>query len=206
MSDPTFWIIARATGLVAYLLLTAVMLLGITLAGRGRPGWIRPADVNDLHRVLSLAALGMTGVHGVALVLDRAVEIPLAGLLVPGLVPYRPVWVALGVLAGWLMILLPLSFRLRGLIGARAWRRLHFSAYAAFGMSTAHGLAAGTDADAPWALAMYAAAVGLVAGATAWRAGVERRARRPRPAAADRPTAGGRPARGAGPAGGTVGA
>jgi methionine sulfoxide reductase heme-binding subunit len=195
--DPTFWIIARATGLVAYGLLVAVMLLGITLAGRGRPGWIRPADVTDLHRVLSLTALGMVAVHGVALVLDRAVEIPLAGLVVPGLVGYRPTAVAAGVVAGWLMVLLPLSFRLRKVIGPRVWRRFHMSSYATFALATGHGLWAGSDSGTPAGVALYALAVGLVAGATAWRVGVEKTGRGRRPA--------GRPAAAPAPDGGTVG-
>jgi len=182
VSDPTLWILARATGLVAYGLLAVVMLMGLTLAGRGRPRGLRPVDVTEVHRTLSLLALVLTAVHGVALVLDRAVEIPLAGLLVPGLVGYRTWWVALGVVAAWLALAVHVSFGLRGVIGPRVWRRLHMAAYAVFASATAHGLMAGSDSGSPAAVALYGGAVGLVLGATAWRAGVERRRRRPAPA------------------------
>lgn len=176
--DPTFWIIARTTGLMAYLLLAVAMVMGVTLAGRGRVRGLRPADVNDLHRRVTLTALVLVAVHGVALVLDNAVDIPVAGLLVPGLVPYRTLWVGVGVAAAWVMGAVYASFWMRSLIGPRVWRRLHYAAYGVFALATAHGLAAGTDSDAPWVVALYAVCVGAVAGATVWRAGVEGRAAR----------------------------
>jgi len=182
VNDPTMWILARATGLVAYGLLAAAMLLGLALAGRARPPGLRPADVTEAHRTLSLLALVLTAVHGVALVLDRAVHIPLAALIVPGLSDYRAEWVAAGVIALWTALAVHVSFALRGVIGARVWRRLHMGAYAAFACATVHGLLAGTSSGSPAGIALYGGAVGLVAGATAWRAGVERRRRSPRPA------------------------
>jgi sulfoxide reductase heme-binding subunit YedZ len=184
VTDPTFWIAARTTGLVAYGLMTATVLMGLLLAGRGRPSWARPADIVALHRSVSFTALVLTAVHGVALVLDGAVEITVPDLLVPGLLEYRPLPTALGVTAAWLALAVHLSFEVRGRIGARWWRRLHFAAYAVFAMATAHGLGAGTDSGRPWALAVYGGAVGLVVGATVWRAGVERRGRRARPGTA----------------------
>lgn len=184
MSDPTFWIAARSTGIVAYLLLTAVMLMGATLSGRGRVRGLSAGDINEAHRYTALLALVMTAAHGVALVLDRAVDIPLAGLVVPGLVPYRPVWTSAGVLAGWLALALYTSFSARKMIGPRVWRRLHYAAYGAFTLAAVHGLAAGTDSGSTWALALYGGSVGAVVGATVWRAGVERKSARARRTAA----------------------
>jgi sulfoxide reductase heme-binding subunit YedZ len=178
VNDPTLWIAARTTGMVAYGLMALTMLMGLTLAGRARPSWAKPGDVVTLHRSLSFTALVLVAVHGVALVLDSAVDIPVAGLVVPGLVPYRPFWTALGVTAAWLAVAVHLSFDARRRIGARWWRRLHFATYGVFALATAHGLAAGTDSGRAWALAVYGGAVGLVAAATVWRAGVERSGRR----------------------------
>lgn len=189
MTDPTFWIAARVTGLVAFGLMTATMLAGLMLAGRARPSWAKPADVMALHRTLSLSALVMMGAHGVALVLDRAVDIPIAALLVPGMVPYRPLWTSLGVVAAWLAVAIHLSFSLRKHIGTRVWRRLHMATYGAFTLATAHGLAAGTDSGRPWVVAVYGGAVGMVAAATMWRAGVERSGAARRKAQPDRAAA-----------------
>ena len=92
------------------------------------------------------------------------------GLFVPGLVDYRPVWTAVGVVAAELMLLIAVSFPLLKRIGARNWRRLHWLTYAVFAAATVHGLAAGSDSGQPWATGLYAGAVGTVAAATAWRA------------------------------------
>ena len=178
--DPTFWIVARASGLTAYTLLTASMLAGLVLKSRPAGKALRPGAVTDVHRALALAALGMTALHGLALVLDTTVQIGPLALLVPGLVPYRPVWTALGVVAAELTLLLVLSFPLRKRIGARAWRKLHWASYALFLAATAHGLAAGSDSGQPWAGGIYLGAVGAVATATAFRALHRPAAARPR--------------------------
>jgi predicted ferric reductase len=169
-SDPTFWILARTSGLVAYLLLTASILAGLVLKSRPFGTALRPALVTDLHRFLALLGLGALSVHGLALVLDRTVDFSVADLLVPGLAPYRPLWTGLGVLAAELMLVVYASFALRTRIGLRNWRRLHWATYAVFVLATFHGLASGTDSGAIWALAIYGGATGAVLAATAWRA------------------------------------
>ena len=118
--------------------------------------------------------------HGAFLALDTSVPIPVVALLVPGTSPYRPLWVALGVLGAELMLLIHLSFRFRRRIGVRTWRRLHYATYLVFGAATAHGLMAGSDSARPWALAMYVLASGAVVALTAWRVlGAPRRAPAP---------------------------
>jgi DMSO/TMAO reductase YedYZ heme-binding membrane subunit len=182
--DPTFWILARATGFTAYVLLTCSVLAGLVVKSRPFGAALRPATATDLHRTLALLSLGALALHGLALVVDSSVEIGLGALLVPGLAPYRPLWTGVGVVAGELMLLVYASFSLRRRIGQRNWRRLHWATYATFVAATAHGLMAGTDSAAPWALGLYLGAVGAVAAATAWRALVPARpAARPRPQA-----------------------
>jgi sulfoxide reductase heme-binding subunit YedZ len=168
--DPTFWLLARASGLTAYVLLTLAVLAGITVKTRVLGRAVRAASVVDVHRFLTTLALGALAIHAVTLVLDTTVRITPLALLVPGLSPYRPLATGLGVLAAELMGLVVLSFRLRRRIGMRAWRLLHFVTFPIFLLATAHGLLAGTDSSAPWAFGLYAGAVGAVAGATTWRA------------------------------------
>lgn len=179
-TDPTFWLLARSSGFTAYVLLTASVLAGLVLKSRPFGRAIRAASVTDLHRLLALLGLAGLVVHGTALMLDRTLRMPLAGLLLPGTSPYRPVSVGLGVAAAELMALVVVSFSLRRLTGQRAWRLLHWSTYAIFGLATAHGLLAGSDSARPWAADVYLGAAGAVVFATAWRA-FYRPARRPRP-------------------------
>lgn len=178
------WVVARASGFAALALLAGAMLAGLLVRTRTPVGSLRGSGMVDLHRHLSLLALLATGVHGVALVLDTTVEITPLALVVPGMVPYRPLATALGVLAAEAALIVHLSFRWRARIGARTWRRLHWLVYAAFAGALVHGIAAGTDSGSPWALALYGAAAGAVCGTTGWRAVTARRAstRRARPA------------------------
>jgi len=168
-TDPTFWLLARAGGLTAYVLMTASVLAGLVLRSRPFGRAVKTASVTDVHRFLALLGLGALGLHGLALVVDRTVRMPLAGLLVPGASPYRPVAVALGVLAAELMAIIVVSFSVRRRIGTRAWRRLHWATYLVFLTGTVHGLTAGTDSSQPWARSLYLGAIAAVVFATAWR-------------------------------------
>ena len=179
--DPTFWLLARASGLTAYALLTASVLAGLVLKARPFGRALKPASVTDIHRFLALLGLGMLALHGATLVLDQTVHMPISGLLVPGASPYRPASVAAGVVGAELMLLIYASFSLRKRIGPRNWRRLHWATYAVFGLATIHGFAAGTDSTQPWARDLYLGAIGAVAFATAWRA-LDRPTRSPVPA------------------------
>jgi DMSO/TMAO reductase YedYZ heme-binding membrane subunit len=169
-SDPTFWILARASGLLAYGLLTSSVLAGLVLKARPFGAALKAVAVADLHRFLAMLGLGFIALHASALVLDSTVRVSVAALFVPGLVPYRPLWSALGVLAAELMLLVYASSALRRRIGVRAWRRLHWATYAVFALASVHGLAAGTDGGRLWALALYGGAVGAVTAAAGWRA------------------------------------
>jgi methionine sulfoxide reductase heme-binding subunit len=168
-ADPTFWMLARASGFTAYLLLTASVLAGLVLKSRPFRS-LKPAAVTDTHRFLAVLGLGALALHGLTLVADRTVRMPVAGLLVPGLSPYRPLAVGVGVLAAELMLVVYASFSLRKRIGTRNWRRLHWATYAIFAAATVHGIAAGTDSTRPWAFAIYLGALGAVAFGTTWRA------------------------------------
>jgi sulfoxide reductase heme-binding subunit YedZ len=169
MRDPTFWILARASGLTAYVLVTLSVLSGLVLKSRPFGGRLRAAAVADTHRTLALLGLGFIVVHGVTLVLDSTVRITPLALVVPGLTGYRPLATALGVVAAELMILIYASFSLRKRLGARNWRRLHWATYGIFVLATVHGLAAGTDSPRAPALALYLGAIGAVASAATWR-------------------------------------
>jgi DMSO/TMAO reductase YedYZ heme-binding membrane subunit len=134
----------------------------------------------DLHRHLSLLALTATAAHGLALLLDATIDIGPLALVVPGLVPYRPVWTGLGVATAWLMLAIHASFRLRARIGVGAWRRLHRATFLAFAGATLHGLLSGTDSSRPWALALDGGAAGAVCAMAGWRLASPRPAARPR--------------------------
>ena len=168
-SNPTFWLLARSSGFTAYVLLAASGLGGLVLKSRPFGRAVKAPAVLDLHRFIALLAIAAIAVHGSALVLDRTLRMPLAGLLVPGASPYRPLAVALGVVAAELMALIVVSFPLRRRIGQKVWRRLHWATYLIFALATAHGLLSGSDSAQPWSRDLYLGAAGALVFASAWR-------------------------------------
>jgi predicted ferric reductase len=164
------WYVARAGGLLAYLLLTVSVVLGLTLSGRARlPHWPRFA-VEDVHRFAGLLTGWFLAIHVLALVADSYLPFSLTAVLVPGAAPYRPVSVALGVVAAELLVALALTNHFRDRLSYRFWRRAHYANFAVWLLALIHGIASGTDRSAPWAISLYTVSVAAVAGLTTWRA------------------------------------
>ena len=158
----TVWYAARAGGLLAYLLLSASVCVGLLLSGKARlPQWPRFA-LEDVHRFLGILAGVFIGIHGGALLLDSFVPVSLSQLLVPGASSYRPLAVGLGVVAAELLVALAISNHYRKRIPHRTWRRLHVLNFAVWALALAHGLTAGTDATTTWALLLYVGSAWLV--------------------------------------------
>jgi len=164
------WYVARAGGLLAYLLLTVSVVLGLTLSGRARlPHWPRFA-VEDIHRFAGLLTGWFLAIHVLALVADSHMPFSLTAVFVPGAAAYRPVSVALGVVAAELLVALALTNHFRDRLSYRFWRRAHYANFAVWVLALVHGIASGTDRSSPWAISVYTTSVAAVAGLTAWRA------------------------------------
>jgi DMSO/TMAO reductase YedYZ heme-binding membrane subunit len=141
---PIAWMIARASGLVAFGLLTLSVWLGLAMSTR-LLGLKRQKSLLGLHRTLAWTALSMVGLHAFAVVLDPVLHFGLASVLVPFAAPWKPGAVAAGIVAGWLSLALAASFRMRKWIGQKGWRRLHYASFVAFILALGHALLVGTD-------------------------------------------------------------
>jgi methionine sulfoxide reductase heme-binding subunit len=163
------WYVARASGMVAFALLTTTIVLGLVMSGRARlRRWPRFA-VEDVHRFASLLTWSFVGIHALALVADSYLPFSVLDLVVPGIAPYRPLATALGVVAVELLAALAVANLLRKRLSHRVWRRTHYLNFAVWLLALGHGVTAGSDSDTSWALALYVLSAGLVAGLTAWR-------------------------------------
>lgn len=163
MTGAVTWDVARAAGLVAYLFLTASVALGIALSlGWRTTRWNRFVT-NEVHRFVTLLALLFLVLHGVAIVVDPFIKMSVTDVLIPFTTTYRPLWVGLGILGGYLVAAVYFSERVRGRIGYTWWRRFHGLAFAAYLMTLLHGITTGSDTRAPWALALYGGSALLVA-------------------------------------------
>jgi predicted ferric reductase len=159
--DHTFWYLTRASGLVAYLLLFASVVLGLSMTASVTGRWFQRFQAYDLHRFLSLFTLGFVLFHMLIVLPDDYFAFQTWELLVPLLSPYRPEYMALGLLALLVMALTAASFYLRRVIGYRLWRFLHYGTFFAFLAAFGHGIGAGADSGSDWVKYLYAA-TGLI--------------------------------------------
>jgi sulfoxide reductase heme-binding subunit YedZ len=159
--SPTVWYVARASGLVAYLLLSGSVVAGALLSGRADLTWPRFA-VEELHRFLTILTGIFIVVHGGALLLDRVVPISIAQELVPFTDRYRPFAVGLGIVAAELMAAVAVTNAVRRQLPHRIWRRAHYLTIAVWGCASIHVLLAATDRLEPWFAGIVAAAISAV--------------------------------------------
>jgi hypothetical protein len=178
---PVAWYVARAAGLVAFGALTLSVWLGLAMSTR-LLGPKRHKSLFGWHQTLAWTGLSMLTLHAGALLFDPTLHFGLASVLAPLVSAWRPVAVAGGVVAGWLTLVLALSFRLRKRIGQRGWRRLHYATFAAFALALAHALTAGTDLRGTGGPLLAVLAAGPVVWLTFVRILLPRPAPTPRPA------------------------
>ncbi len=168
--NSALWYLGRGAGVVTLVLLSLTVVLGVvTRSGRPLPGLPRFA-VSGLHRSVSLLAVALLGVHVVTLTLDPKAQLRWVDMLVPFGSAWRPLWVGLGALAVDLMAALVVTSLLRERIGRRAWRAVHWAAYAAWPLALFHSLGSGTDLGTGWFTLTALACTGAVTTAIAWRA------------------------------------
>ena len=163
------WYLGRGTGVVALVMFTVTMVLGITTrSGRAGLGLNR-FGLADLHKTASLAGTGLIAVHVGTLLFDPYAQLRLVDLAVPFLATYRPLWLGLGTLAVDVLLVLVATSLLRHRVGPRVFRAVHWTAYAMWPLALVHALGTGTDAGTDWMRAVAAACVLAVATAVGWR-------------------------------------
>jgi sulfoxide reductase heme-binding subunit YedZ len=152
-----YWITSRAAGIVALLLSSISVCVGLLMGGRILKG--RQPDLRVTHEALSLATLAAIAVHGLTLIGDGFLHPSLGDVAVPFLSGYKTLWTSMGIVAFWAMLLLGLSYYARTRIGTQRWRKLHRFTALAWILGLAHSLGEGTDAGQAWFLAMTAIVV-----------------------------------------------
>jgi len=145
-----WWLVSRASGIVALVLISLSVLIGLAMAAKvlRRPKLKRGGA--RLHEHLALTALAAIAIHGLALLGDHWLKPGLRGITIPFALSYRPGFTGIGIIAGYLAVLLGPSFYLRRRIGARRWRNLHRATVMVWLLSAVHALGAGTDGATLW--------------------------------------------------------
>jgi sulfoxide reductase heme-binding subunit YedZ len=156
-SQQVFWFASQALGIVAIVLLGISVSLGLLMSTRivKRPGL--PARLKHFHEGATLVTLGLIGAHAGLLVFDSYLRPGLAGIVLPFALDYRPAFTGVGIIAGWLAVILGLSFYARRRIGVKTWRAMHRFTIAVYLLALAHVVGAGTHGRSAWMLALLAA-------------------------------------------------
>lgn len=167
--DHTFWYLARAAGLSAYLVLFLNVVFGLAVHTKVMDGIYARWRSLDLHQFTTLLALGLLAIHAFALLGDHYINFTLPEILVPLLSPYRPAWTATGIIGAYLMIVVTVTSYLRKRMSYGTWRSLHYLSFGAYVLALGHGIFSGTDTSQPWAQALYWSTGAVVIGLTVWR-------------------------------------
>jgi methionine sulfoxide reductase heme-binding subunit len=168
-STQALWYLTRGSGLVALVLLTGSVALGVlTRVGWSSPRWPRFMTLG-LHRNLSLLAVTFLALHIATTVLDGFAPIGWLDASIPFRSPYRPLWLGLGAIAVDLLIAVIATSLLRRHLNLVVWRAVHWTTWAAWPVAVMHGLGTGSDTTTGWAQAVYVWCALVVLGAGWWR-------------------------------------
>ncbi len=141
----TLWFLSRATGIVAFVLLTLTVVLGIATSLRLQTRNLPRFVIEYLHRNVTVLVMALIAIHVTSVVLDGFAPIGWAAAVIPFSSPYRPIWLSLGALGFDLLLAVAVTSWLRHRVGFRVWRFLHWSAYASWLVVLVHAFGTGSD-------------------------------------------------------------
>jgi methionine sulfoxide reductase heme-binding subunit len=156
-SHHLFWITSRAAGIVALVLASLAVSLGLLMSTKLLRR--RGPDLLAAHEVLALATIVAIVVHGAALLGDQYLHPSIADISIPFVSGYKSLWTSMGIIAGWGLALLGLSYYARRWIGSTRWRKLHRLTAVVWLAGLVHSIGEGTDAGQIWFLVMIALVV-----------------------------------------------
>jgi len=163
------WYASRATGVVSLLLLSLVVILGILVNRQGRLPGLPSFAITGLHRTVSLLAVLFVALHVATAVIDPFVSIGVAAVVIPFVSAYKPLWLGLGAVSLDLVAALIVTSLVRAHLSRRAWRGIHWLAYAAWPLALVHSFMSSPDLRSGGFLVLTAGCTLAVAGAAVWR-------------------------------------
>ena len=140
-----YWYMARAGGIVSYLLLWLSVIWGLALSTKVTHRLVPAPIAYGLHEFLSIGTILFATLHAAVLLGDSYIGFNIFHLAIPFIAPYEPLWTGLGTVGFYLSAVLTGSFYIRKQIGQKVWRALHYLTFVAYMLTLVHGLMAGTD-------------------------------------------------------------
>lgn len=140
-----WWFVTRAAGLIAYLLLWFSTVWGLAVPSKLVAPLLEQRYTFDFHQFISLLSIGFTALHVIVLMVDQYLPFSIWQILIPFLSPYRPLWVGVGIISFYIILLVTATFYLRSRIGMSSFKSIHILSLFAYLGATLHGLFSGTD-------------------------------------------------------------
>jgi hypothetical protein len=157
------WMAIRGSGIIAFLLLAGSTIWGLLISTKVLGRAVKAKGVTWFHESLGIGSLVATGIHMYFLFNHDYIDFGYRAIFVPGAAAWRPLAVALGVVAFYMMLLITVSFYVKRWIGQSAWRAIHMTSFGTFIGAGLHGVFSGTDTSHPVVLAMYFGSLSVVA-------------------------------------------
>lgn len=170
-SSPAIWYAARASGVAAYVVISLVVSLGLTLGGKAQNRRWPRFSVEDVHRFGGLLVGSLIGIHVLTIAADSFLPFSLTQLIVPFTASYRPIWTGLGIAAAEILLALAITNHYRRRLPYGFWRKAHYLNFAVWTLASVHGLMSGTDRGAAWLAIVYGFCVATVVVLLLWRFG-----------------------------------
>jgi DMSO/TMAO reductase YedYZ heme-binding membrane subunit len=145
----TTWIVLRAAGIGAYVMLFLSIVWGLVATTSVLGKRISKASATTVHQFIATCGLVLLGLHLGGLLVDSFMPFSIGDLTIPMATSFRPVATAFGIVAMYAMVFVIVTSWLRKRIGTKWWRRTHLLAVPTFAVSMVHGIFAGTDSARP---------------------------------------------------------
>lgn len=168
-SSPALWYATRASGIAAYVLLSVVVCIGMSMGGKARSKRWPRFSVEDIHRFGGLLVGALIGIHVVTIAVDSFLPFSVVNLVVPFTASYRPLWTGLGIAAAELLLALAVTNHYRRRLPYSFWRKAHYANFAVWALASLHGVMSGTDRGVWWLAIIYGLSIGSVVTLLVWR-------------------------------------
>lgn len=156
------WMAIRGSGIIAYLLLAGSTIWGLLISTKVLGRSVKAKPVTWFHESLAIGSLVATGIHMYFLFNHDYIDFGYRAIFVPGASAWRPLPVALGVIAFYMMFVITVSFYVKKWIGQNVWRAIHMTSFGTFVGAALHGIFSGTDTSSVAVLTMYASSLAIV--------------------------------------------
>lgn len=153
---PWAWFVTRSAGLVGFIFLWLSVFLGLSIRNNWLKKLVDPLYSFSFHCFLGASALFWAFVHGGVIIFDKFFGMGAKDIYIPFHFQYPNFiigginYLALGIIAFYLMIILVATSYAKNLMHHKIWRFLHFLNPVVFIFVVLHGYFIGTDMKNIW--------------------------------------------------------